>query len=162
MRAFLCLLNKLPKKDDSRLDLNYLETIFHYLMRTPNCENYKTEDGEYDVKKCYLVLNSSDFDLQKEELTSRLAQGEKLFILSTYQTVGAGQNLQYQSVNGEGLVSTNDFENADFLTDINGLYLDKPTNLLVNINPELKEEDFVKYIFQLEFLQDLVTFHRFT
>ena len=154
MRAFLCLLNKLPKKDDSRLDLTYLETIFQYLMSITNCEYYKTENGEYDAKKAYVVLSSSDFDLQKEELTSRLSQGEKLFILSTYQTVGAGQNLQYPFPNDDGLVSTNDFENTEFLTDINGLYLDKPTNLLVNVTPELTEEDFVRYIFQLEFLQD--------
>jgi hypothetical protein len=38
--------------------------------------------------------------------------------------------------------------------DINGIYLDDPTHLLVNINGEkLTSEDFIKYIFQLEFLQ---------
>ena len=154
MGAFLCLLNKLPKRDDLRLDLKYLEAIFEYLMNVTSCEQFKNENGEYDVKTSYLVLNSSDFDLQKEELTCRLSQGEKLFVISTYQTVGAGQNLQYASPSGENLVSINEFDNLEFLTDINGLYLDKPTNLLVNVTPELKEEDFVKYIFQLEFLQD--------
>jgi hypothetical protein len=39
--------------------------------------------------------------------------------------------------------------------DINGIYLDRPTNLLVNIfENNLEDDNFIKYIFQLEFLRE--------
>lgn len=41
------------------------------------------------------ILTSSNFDETKEQICERLKNGEKLIIFSSYQTVGAGQNLQY-------------------------------------------------------------------
>ena len=45
--------------------------------------------------------------------------------------------------------------------DIDAIYLDRPTHLLVNIqSDELSEDNFVKYLFQLEFLLKMVQFLR--
>lgn len=41
------------------------------------------------------VLTSANFDEQKQIVSDELACGKKVFIASTYRTIGAGQNLQY-------------------------------------------------------------------
>ncbi|MGI5999087.1 MAG: hypothetical protein ACOX89_10560, partial [Lutispora sp.] len=74
------------------------------------------------------------------------------FIFSTYQTIGAGQNLQYAIPESTHPVKINEFPDRG-LMDIDAIYLDRPTHLLVNINSDdLKNDDFIKYLFQLEFL----------
>lgn len=47
-----------------------------------------------------VVMDSNRFDEQKKQLIERLQTGEKILILSSYQTLGAGQNLQYPIPNG--------------------------------------------------------------
>ncbi|WP_210394292.1 hypothetical protein, partial [Oligella sp. HMSC05A10] len=91
------------------------------------------------------------------ELTkSALKKGEKRFVLSTYITLGAGINIQYPIPEGKEskLVKINDFE-ANTFTDFDGLYIDKPTNLLVNTYKKNIEtvNDLVKHIYELEYLK---------
>lgn len=38
--------------------------------------------------------------------------------------------------------------------DFDAIYLDKPTNLIVPLGDNLEEKEFVKYLFQMEFLQE--------
>ena len=38
--------------------------------------------------------------------------------------------------------------------DFDAIYLDKPTNLIVPLNDNMEEAEFVKYLFQMEFLQE--------
>ena len=70
--------------------------------------------------------------------------------------MGAGQNLQYTSSNPESNINVRDENlpvwNTSNKTDINAIYLDKPTHLIQNINKDLNEEGFIRYLFQLEFL----------
>ena len=153
IKAFLCLLNKMPKPNDYQLDLNILEIIFKYLIATTKYDKINPEEPD-SVKRTYDLLYGVDFDNQKKELIANLDTGKKIFIISTYQTMGAGQNLQFHPMDDQGLIRINDFNQRELETDINGLYLDKPSHLLVNISPDLDEESFVKYLFQLEFLQD--------
>ena len=80
---------------------------------------------------------------------------EKLFVISVYQTIGAGQNLQYPipeyligrtvKINDRSLKNEKDFD---------AICLDKPTNLIVPLGDNLEEKEFVKYLFQMEFLQE--------
>src|SRR5690554_2604047 len=70
--------------------------------------------------------------------------------------MGAGQNLQYIAPNPDSKVNVRDSSltvwNTSNKTDINAIYLDKPTHLIQNISKDLNEEGFIKYLFQLEFL----------
>ena len=36
-----------------------------------------------------------EYDSMKNSIRSRLEKGDRIFVISTYQTLGAGQNLQY-------------------------------------------------------------------
>ncbi|MCY1719234.1 hypothetical protein OU798_02720 [Prolixibacteraceae bacterium Z1-6] len=160
--GFLCLLNKEPKWNDKNLNLKILEKIFSYLIeettkRKELFENLnKKGEKKYSVKNSYTIINSSDFDNKKQSFISRLERNEKVFIISMYQTMGAGQNLQYIAPNPDKLVDVKDETlpnwNKENKTDINAIYLDKPTHLIQQISKDLNEEGFIKYLFQLEFL----------
>ena len=161
INAMLCLLNKEPKKWDNNLRKTTLEEIFDILIEKHNVKNCFTQKSDestepvYDVKNSYRIINSADFNTKKEDFTNRLQGGQKLFLISMYQTVGAGQNLQYISPDIEELINVRSNELSQFnidKTDINAIYLDKPTHLIQLINKQLDEEGFIRYLFQLEFL----------
>lgn len=162
IKGFLCLLNKEPKFFDKNLNLKILEEIFSILIehttKTSNLFSKEDKNGElkFDVKNSYAIINSNDFDNKKKSFITRLEENKKVFIISMYQTMGAGQNLQFIAPNPNELIDVKDEElfnwNKDNKTDINAIYLDKPTHLIQQINKDLNEEGFIKYLFQLEFL----------
>lgn len=146
IKSFLCVLTKHPKSGDRTLSLDRLHEIFKLIS--------STFTGGYD-RNSVVILTSEDFDDQKAELAKRLENGEKLFVISVYQTIGAGQNLQYPIPRDdkENLVCINSFPERTE-KDFDAIYLDKPTNLLVMLGKELEEGDFAKYLYQVEFLQE--------
>lgn len=142
--SFLCFLTALPKNNDRHLDKKTLEKIFKYI-------SYNFPNVKYDVEFIY----SEDYDNAKDELIKRLADGKKIFVISSYQTIGAGQNLQYpvpENLKGK-LIKSNNFP-ARSEKDFDAIYLDKPTNIIVNMTDDWNKESFVKYMFQMEFLQE--------
>lgn len=161
IQAFLCLLTKEPKKGDYGLDLILLNEIFEILIEDITKTNElfiknKENDLSYN-DTAYTIINSSDFEKNKTNFLSKFEEGKKLFVISMYQTLGAGQNLQFVAPNPEELINVLNPEkcvdwNSKRETDFNAIYLDKPTHLIQLINKSLNEEGFIKYLFQLEFL----------
>lgn len=142
IRSFLCVLMKHPGSD-RELNKERLMKIFDLI--TPNGSTY--------VK----FLNGNNFDVEKQRIANDLSKGKKLFVISVYATLGAGQNLQYnvpKDLVGK-LVTTNK-NKASKQKDFDAIYLDKPTNLLVNMGNNLADVDFVKYLYQVEYLQESV------
>lgn len=143
--SFLCVLTKHPTKYDKLLNLNLLNDIFSII-------------GQYYARTDFLVmqLDGDDYDQKKDEIYKKLSSGKKVFVISVYQTIGAGQNLQYKVPKSltQLLVKVNDRDDREE-KDFDAIYLDRPTNLTVNVNSDyLDEESFVKAIFQHEFLQE--------
>ncbi len=146
--SFLCVLNKHPKSNDNTLKKEVLFEIFELIAR---------ENGwnGYDNQKMIVFLDGSEYEDKKNNLIERLSRGEKLFVISVYQTIGAGQNLQYpvpDFLKGS-IVKINDRELKDE-KDFDAIYLDKPTNLIVPLSDNMEEAEFVKYLYQMEFLQE--------
>lgn len=164
IKGFLCLLNKEPTRRSKDLNLDVLEKIFEHLIKEYLIKkDDDDDDDEFEVKvkvkveDFYVIVNGSDYEKKKKIFIDRLEKGQKTFIISMYQTMGAGQNIQYISPNPEELIDEceeSENWNKERKTDINAIYLDKPTHLIQNINKDLKEEEFVKFIFQLEFLAE--------
>lgn len=149
IRSFLCLLNKHPKNNDKYLNANTLNELFSCIA---NCRIKDTKNIENMVQ----YLSGENYETKKDEIAKRLSNGEKIFVISVYQTMGAGQNIQYDipaflknslhKVNNRYISTKKDFD---------AIYLDKPTNLTINFyNPLLDEKDFIRYIFETEFLQE--------
>ena len=144
IKSMLCLLTKHPAENDNALDKNIIKDIFRYIA-------YQYPNNDYSVE----YLKSSGYEAKKNKILLRLANGEKVFVISAFQTVGAGQNLQYPIPEDlkDKLICSNQFPSQD-KKDFDAIYVDNPTNLFVNISQDWKEEDFVKYLFQIEFLQE--------
>ncbi|MCF0215420.1 MAG: hypothetical protein HUK21_02985 [Fibrobacteraceae bacterium] len=145
IKSFLCLLTKFPKEKDGGLNLLLLQELFLYVAG----DSVKDFDSKVSAKNWFdenvAVLDGYDFEKKKDEISSKLSAGKKLFVISTYQTIGAGQNLQYnipKTLLG-GLVNIDKYR-TKLEKDYDGIYLDKPTHLLVNLFDGLSDEDFVK------------------
>ncbi|MFA7206597.1 MAG: hypothetical protein WC102_09745, partial [Saccharofermentanales bacterium] len=146
IRAFLCFFNAFPKHSNSEFDLNIL---YDYAEKIQSRHPDAGDESYLDVM---VIVTGDNFVEKKSELSETLRSGKRRFILSTYQTIGAGQNLQYTIPESAQPVKINDLPDRGEM-DIDAIYLDRPTHLLVNIqSDELSEDNFVKYLFQLEFL----------
>lgn len=144
--SFLCFFNKFPKPEDPEFDL---DTILEYAQMVADTSSIIHHEQLCDIIK---VLTGDEFENNKNELLSALGEGRKRFIISSYNTLGAGQNMQYAIPESFHAVQINGFGHRNKM-DIEALYLDKPTNLIVNIyGNNIEDKDFIKYIFQLEFL----------
>lgn len=95
------------------------------------------EVGESKPKAHY--LNSSEFLAQKENYKKDIQSGERVILFSSYNTAGTGQNLQYEIDNKE--------------MDIDSIYLELPTNILVNVSELREESSLIKLIYQYETLK---------
>lgn len=150
IQAFLCLNQALPASGKASLDEDILRDAL---------EDLKQKFADPDASGNLMVLRSGDrFESDKEELLKRLGNGERWMIFSSYQTLGAGQNLQYPIQNHEGLVVLGDSENpADGrLThkDVDAVYLGDVTHVSVNLwdADNWKSADLMEYCFQMECL----------
>lgn len=158
IHAFLCLNQMLPAPGKPKMD--------EYLLR----------DALEDLRSIYapeqtgqmMVLRSGDsFEKDKESLLRVLQQGTKCFVLSSYQTIGAGQNLQYPVSDTSGLITLNTaFDQMDSRfqkKDFDALYLGEITHVVVNLNENrpLRGEELVKFCFQVECLyqNDEISYH---
>lgn len=106
-----------------------------------------------DPISCYIhALYGNTFEAEKKKYQSEMRKGAKVILFSSYPAAGTGQNLQYTIVQGED-------EKGDMERDIDSLYLEKPTNIIVNIKPSdddnhpLSETDLIKYLYQIECLE---------
>ena len=147
IKSFLCVLTKHPKLNDKYLDRKKLHEIFYYIAMENGWNNYSDSSIIY--------LDGDEYDDKKNDMLQRLANGQKLFVISVYQTIGAGQNLQYNvpEMYRKSVVKINSRNRSDE-KDFDAIYLDKPTNLIVQLSDNLEEVDFAKYLFQMEFLQE--------
>ena len=151
IHAFLCVLTKHPRINDNELDKDVLMYLFNNVVKSYGL-SYKAED-------MVRYIDGDNYQEKKGNVTSELSEGKKLFVISVYQTIGAGQNLQYRTPWGiyNNLVHIGTREERRFEKDYDAIYLDKPTNLLVNIlNPGgIDPDQFVKAIFQDKYMQEV-------
>ncbi len=147
IHSFLCVLTKHPRKNDKTLSIDVLYDVFGKIAQFYTVS--------FDPRKGVVQLDGEEYDVKKDDIIKRLSKGERLFVISVYQTIGAGQNLQYPapaSLKKDLLTINNRPNNGD--KDFDAIYLDMPTYLLTQLAPNLSEEDFVKYLFYVEMLQE--------
>lgn len=151
IKSFLCLNMMLPKIN---LDTFSLEIFKNSIKDLASIFKKNITSDEL------VVLRSENFDSDKEEILNRLSLGEKIFIMSSYKTIGAGQNLQYKYPNLEGLVqlaqgSTKE-DGRIKSKDIDAIFLGDITNISVNLSKgeKINDETLLKHFFQIEYLYE--------
>ena len=143
-QTLLYLGKALPKDSDgSTLKKNVLDYIIKMVNEDAGLK------GLHMIKSA--TLTSSNFDEIKKQICERLKNGEKLIIFSSYQTVGAGQNLQYPvnesyRDNIVSLPHSYNYEKEE--RDIDSIYLDDITYLTENIN-DVKHFDLKRNMYHL-------------
>lgn len=153
IKSFLCLNSVLPKMqgNTSTFSLEVFNDALHDLAKYY---------GKNISNNNLIVLRSYNFDEDKNKILKKLSNGEKVFIMSTYKTTGAGQNLQYEVSNIKDFVMLgNVYDENDSRyrkKDIDAIFLGDITNLAVNIYNEdgLEKENLLKYFFQIEYLYE--------
>ena len=145
IKSFLCLLTKFPGTD-AELSKDILEDIFN-----------RISNNKLKFKDSVCVLRSgNDYEHKKDEVLQKLSKGQKVLVISTYATIGAGQNLQYpipQELK-DSIVQINSWSKKSE-KDFDALYLDRPTNLLTQLYESSEEKDFAKFISQIEYLKEV-------
>ena len=151
---------KLPKENDPKLNLALLANLFDKLIVRDAARRCGAETSGLCAKDSLIVIKSDEFDERKRDLIKRLESGEKIFIMSSYKTVGAGQNLQYPAPNRAALVEllpyTGNGDKRHFQKDIDALYLGDVTHLTVNTycGQKLTREALMDMLFQIEELKE--------
>lgn len=152
IKSFLYLGNALPKGYGNQ---DFGESIIHRMF-TKLLENQPTDLWSDRADQHFITIDSGQFDIKKQKLLAALSQGCKVFVISTYQTIGAGQNLQYQVPHDLEVIKIHNRQYGPDMKDIDAIYCERPTNLLVNkFSPKtLSEDQLVENIFQVEFLAE--------
>lgn len=145
INSMLYLGMALPKKNNPDFD----EDILHRLMTFAVMVSCKKRSEIF-------ILRKDNFDNDKDTLLNRLSNGEKIFIISSYNTLGAGQNLQYKISKKNKLIQINDCKNEHdkrfFTKDIDAIYLADTTNLTPNTysGGRFDETTLMEMLFQIE------------
>ncbi|MBS6115098.1 hypothetical protein [Thomasclavelia spiroformis] len=102
------------------------------------------------------VLNINEFNnMYKDKVLKALEFGEKVFIITTFQTLGVGVNLKYKLTReNEKYYSNLKYEETNIVKkDFDGIYITKPTNIFPNFNfLNHNYESFIEVIYALEYL----------
>lgn len=146
IQSFLSLLSKAVDfgKADSKLSYEMLDKLFDAISRNLG--------KKYD-RTLMCVLSSDNFENEKETLRRDLGDGKRIFIISTYATLGAGQNLQYKiPASRKDVVAINEFRGLCDEMDIEGIFLDKPT-MIINLC-DGDEINSINRVYQMEYLYE--------
>ena len=145
-KAMLVLTNANLKSDR--------ESIFNEKIIRDFIDRTMKEKGLGFPFRTYL-LHGNSFEQEKERYKADIKNGYRVILFSSYPSSGTGQNLQYSIMEGTE-------EESEMQKDIDTIYLEKPTNILVNVNASgfsdekwLSEEDLIKYIYQAESLRNV-------
>lgn len=146
-RSFLALFMPIPKNNDNKFNLSLICTHADVILKRyyPTCD--------VPIKNIIVALGGDSFDDAKDKLLNDLSNAKSRFIISSYQSMGIGQNMQFDIPQGAEFITTNDF-NTKHKMDIEGIYLDNITQVLVNLNnPQvIKPKEAVRHFFEIEYL----------
>ena len=136
-RAGLCFCNKHSVSGDGHFDRDILRFIFKVII----AENEGFVEDEFTYDDSVFFLKGDGFDRNKGLITEYLASGRKGFVITAYNTVGAGQNLQFDIPEGFKAVNISGRRDGKEM-DFDFLYLQKPTFLIGM--PEYPEQEEAK------------------
>lgn len=93
-QSCLCIGMKLPGDEKSTLCLSALDDAAKIINKyySDNVDDWGKEHGE---NISVFVIDSENFPAKREEFDRRLEKGERLFAISTFKTIAAGQNMQH-------------------------------------------------------------------
>ena len=105
-------------------------------------KDFLTKIGEHDIEVISLI--SADFESRKNHYLNLAKEGKRIILLASFASCSAGQNLYYEK------------DGKRF--DISSLYIENPTNTLVDPTKfDIKEDntkDMLRYFYQIESISE--------
>lgn len=143
IHSFIAFCNRLPRKNDKNVDILRIEKMIENSL---GCVDKKP----IDIR----VVESANFEDEFSEIKLNLENGGKEFVITTYQTIGSGKNIQYkipESLRDRVVIDPEDTRGTK---DFEAIYLSSPTNLVryLAADSENKHVDLANYLFQQEYL----------
>lgn len=142
INSLLCFNSVLPKSSDLKFKSSTIKEIWKIIT-----------DSNDNIKLYF--LETKNFDKNKDKLIKDLTDGKKCLAMSTYNTIGAGQNLQYAIPNDKDIVYISEYNEYDERfkkKDFDAVYFGDCTNLTLNtIDSTITktETDLYKSIIQI-------------
>ena len=138
IQSMLCFENLSAKDNFPEWDKQVLKNIFYKICATERAEIF--------------FLTKNNFDRTKREIQSELTKGTRVLILSAYETIGAGQNLQYEIADVSKYIELPEHHKSE--KDIDAVYLGNVTNVIIK-RKENTDEERLKRIIQVEELREV-------
>lgn len=152
INSMLYLGMQLAKQNSPNFDTNLLSRLFEL-----SCNDVGVEKGKgIDI----IFLGGAEYDTVKVKLLECLASGQKIFIISSYATLGAGQNLQYEVSDKQGLIELvpekGVGDKRHSTKDIDAIFLGDITHLAVNTYSDrnISKEELMEMLFQIQELKE--------
>lgn len=156
MTSFLGLQFKLPDKS-SEMSKELIEKVFEELKN----QLINNNDDKDKLKLCIIATQNGGIEKQIDYFKELMSKGYRVYLLSAYLSIGVGQNLQHEITKNEKKFSKNIASKFSEITDsrnneidLAGMYLGNVTNILTNLKEISLSSDMLKYITELEYLQD--------
>lgn len=147
LRSFLYISPQLPKTSENATDLqrNVLQ------MGMDEIHRYTGQ------KALFYDLGGDSYAADKKTALEKLEAGRKVFIMSAYKTISAGQNMNYKVPDCIETIKTGEEDRNSETKDFDAIFLDAPTNALsrlpVSGNSKEFRKSILKRIIQLEYLK---------
>lgn len=141
IRAFIAFVNKLPSKNDDKVNLGFLTQMF---------EDINLQSGGVEI---YVdVLSADTYDYKMNKIHGKIKEGLPCLAISSYNTIGSGKNIQCKIPSCVDNILRLDKTRDDI--DFDGIYVQTPTNLIqrIGIESEDKYADLARYLYQQQSL----------
>ena len=125
MDSMLYLSMRLPKENDPDFDLAFIKRELKAIQEMHGLPG----SGEEDF---FVVLSSEDYDAKRDRILQDLSAGKRRFILSSYKTVGAGQNLDFLPPGNRRTIRVGKGQDARRKKDIDSIFLEAPDHGIEN------------------------------
>lgn len=162
--------------EDYKIELLFeLYSVFSEYIKTNDCQSFvyfmNLNIENSDLKKCCIktldeilrvnnesciieFVTSKKYRDQENDIKKKLELGERIFIITSYQSLGAGVNLDYKITEENtkkfypNLISKIG-ENKDF----DGVYLSKPTNIFPStLNKDFSTKNLANSLYSIEYM----------
>lgn len=132
---------------NKNIKFNYDDDPFSVAIVNDIIQGLSVEAGLKDKFPKTHYLFGADFEKEREAYKKEVKEGDKIILFSSYPAVGTGQNLQYDLEENSG------DDELKKKKDIDSIYVELPTNIIVHTENIKEEGELNKYIYQMETLR---------
>lgn len=150
IKSTVAFLNRLPRNGDTSLNIDIIKEMFN---------DVEINNNLMHINDFY--IQSDNFDTEMGNVYEKLALGENCFVITSYQTIGSGKNIQYNisEVDTDRTIINDEGRNQK---DFEAIYLETPRNLTQKLteNSEDLYKDLVLYLYEQQslYLADKLTY----